>query len=99
MTVKITTNNHPREILSDIPESARKEFDYIDWEKVEDGNESVSFVYYRGDYWNLNDTEGTFPHDRDWWYVSQSFGFGILFKLVEVDHDTMVVCGTYVIRD
>jgi hypothetical protein len=97
MPVIITTNHQPREILSWIPESARKEHDYIDWEKVESGNESVSFVKYRGEYWNLNTTEGTFPHDNKWWYASQSYGFGILFNLVYIDGEYMVICGTYVI--
>jgi hypothetical protein len=97
MPVKITTNNQPREILDWIPESEQKDFDYIDWNAVKEGANSVSFIKYRGEYYDLNDTEGCFPHDKDWWYISQSFGFGILFNLAEVDGEYMVICGTYVI--
>jgi len=96
--VIITTNHQPREILSWIPEYAQHDFDYIDWIAVMHGRESVSFVKYKGEYYDLNDTEGTFPHDNKWWYVSQSFGFGILFNLTDIDGEYMVICGTYIIK-
>jgi hypothetical protein len=99
MSVKITTNHQPREILDWIPESQQKNFDYIDWTAVMHGRDSVSFVKYRNDYWDLNCTEGSFPHDNDWWYNSQSFGFGILFNVTEIDGEMMVICGTYIISD
>ena len=97
MTVKIITNHHPRFIEDWIPVKYQEEFDYIDWQKVEDGNESVSFVFYRGEYFDVNQSDGVFPHNRDWWYQSVTFGFGYLFKLVEVDGEDMIVCGTYII--
>lgn len=98
MSVKITTNHQPREILDWIPESLQSEFDYINWNAVKEGNDSVSFVKFKGEYYDLNQSEGLFPHDKDWWYNSWSFSVGILFKLVEVDHEYMIVCGTYIVR-
>lgn len=98
MPVSIITNNQPREILSWIPESAQKEHDYINWEAIENGSDSCSFVCYKGTYWNINETEGGFPHGNDWYYISMTYGFGYLFKLVDVENEMMVICGTYIIK-
>ena len=94
MPVKITTDNIPREVLNWIPGENHGEFDYIDWRKVQDGEESVSFVKYKGEYYDLNDTEGVFPADNAWVYISGTFFSGKVFKFPDNDAET-VICGTY----
>jgi hypothetical protein len=98
-TLKIITNNVPRDILWDLPESDRKEFDYIKWSDVDNGIESVAFVNYKGQLYDLNDTEGVFPADRSWFYVSDSFFSGVLFRYPADEFGTydteQIICGRY----
>jgi hypothetical protein len=96
--INIITNNHPREILSDIPVSAAEDFDYIDWSKVMNGQESLSFVKYKGEYYDLNDLEGSFTDSKGerWSYISGSFSFGWCFRYT--DDCYYVVCGVYYTR-
>ena len=97
MPIKITTNNVPREILYDIPASAASDFDYIDWSKVASGESSVSFVKYKGEYYDLGDLEDSFADEKGkWWsYISGSFSFGWCFRYTDDCED--VICGTYYI--
>jgi len=55
MSLKIVTNNQPREIIygCDLPKSKRKDFDYI---KDEDFD-SNPFVFYREDYYDMGEFE------------------------------------------
>lgn len=57
MGLKITTNNVPRDIVEayQLTEKERKEFDYLDWEAIERGEDSASFVRYRGELYILTD--------------------------------------------
>jgi hypothetical protein len=97
--VEIITNNVPREILdaSQLTEAERKDFDYLDWDALEEGRDSASFIRYRGELYDLNDTEGTFPADRRWFYRSDSFFSGVLFRYAPSDTD-YIICGRYYAR-
>ena len=57
MSLKITTNNVPRDIIEShqLTEKERKEFDYLDWEAIERGEDSAYFVRYRGELYSLSD--------------------------------------------
>lgn len=57
MGIKITTNNVPRDIVEayQLTEKERKEFDYLDWSAIERGEDSASFVRYRGVLYSLSD--------------------------------------------
>jgi len=103
VSVTIKTNYHRREVLDSFQLTAEeaKEFDYLDWSKLERGEDSASFVRYRGWVYDLNDTEGTFPEDRRWFYRSDSFFSGVVFMYPasewndqEIDPD-YIICGTY----
>lgn len=98
---KIITNNHRRNVLGDwnLTADEKEEFEYIDWGKCERGEDSVSFVHYRGVLYDLNDIDGNPGQDGIFtgWnaYVSDSFFSGTVFRYVEVDGDFYIVCGRY----
>lgn len=98
--MKIITNNHEREVIDgyQLSPAERAEFDYIDWGKVERGEESPSFARYKGELYDLGDTEGTFPADRRWFYISDSFFSGVLFRYPSDGDDIVanyIICGRY----
>jgi len=108
--MKIITNSVPRDVIHawELTKTERAEFDYLDWEAIEDGRDSADFVRYRGELYNLSDTDSgysTMPPELKGWdaYVSDSFFSGVLFRYpredymgrsVEIDTDR-VVCGRY----
>lgn len=103
MTVKITTNNVPRDIVNgwELTPSERKEFDFLDWEAIEDGRDSAEFFRYRGQLYFL-ESEGR-PEFAPGWhgYLSDSFFSGIVYKFPlqdysDTEHDyERIIVGTY----
>lgn len=59
--VKVKTNNVPRFVLDacELTPDEREEFDYLDWERIEEGSESATFFRYQGTLYEL----GQFTHD------------------------------------
>ena len=51
MSTTIKTNNVPRDVIDawQLTDKERAEFDYLDWDAIEEGNDSASFVRYRGE--------------------------------------------------
>lgn len=94
-TLTIITNNVPRPIVdaSELPLSAHAQFDYLNWPAIERGEESASFIHYKGWWYDLSDTEGIFPPDTRWLFVSDSFFSGVLFRFT--DDFESIVCGRY----
>jgi len=98
--MEIITNNVPRDIIwgYEVSEKDRKEFDYIDWDAVDEGREAIQFARYKGEFYDLNDMEGgwgtQFPEVFKGWdnYRSDSFFSGILVKYVD---DEQVIMGRY----
>lgn len=92
----IITNNVPRDVVDawELTEAERGEFDYLDWEAIEQGRDSASFARYKGQLYDLGDTEGAFPADRRWFYRSDSFFSGVLFRHDSLDPDR-IICGRY----
>jgi hypothetical protein len=86
--VKIVTNNHRREVIDawQLTEAERAEFDYLDWEALERGEDSASFVRYKGELIDLGENEmGYGSPTPDWlagWhgYRSDSFFSGIVWR-------------------
>lgn len=100
--ITIITNSHPRDVLygHDLTETERAEFDYIDWNAVEDGRASAEFARYRGQLYDLNDTEGIPQFARGWdAYISDSYFSGIVFRYprenylgkIEIDTERVIV--------
>lgn len=98
----IITNNVPRQTIDawELTEKERKEFDYLDWSKIEKGEDSATFVRYKGELYDLGDfmqcPDGLF-NPGDWHaYISDTFFSGILVKFVSYRHDDAdVIMGRY----
>lgn len=55
--LQITTNNVPRDILDgfELTPKEREEFDYINWDAIERGEDSASFFRYKGEVYDLGE--------------------------------------------
>ena len=98
--VIIITNNVPRPIIQayELTEDEREEFDYLDWKAIEKGEDSASFVRYKGEVYDLNEFQFmpnvlTF-HGWDG-VLSDSFFSGILVKHMPEANFEEVVMGRY----
>jgi hypothetical protein len=98
--VTIITNNVPRDIIDghELPTELRTtEFDYLAWDKIEQGEESASFIQYKGEWYDLGDfqcaSDAVFPG----WdgYISDTFFSGILLKYVPGTDFEQVIMGRY----
>ena len=67
MSLTIRTNNVPRPIINawELTPEERKEFDYLDWEAIEDGRDSASFFRYRGELYDLSEFVRIVPQGGD----------------------------------
>lgn len=96
--MKIITNNIPRPLLplTDLPEKAREDFDYID------DSYDFRFVQYKGVWYDVYDSTrcpgdeapAATRHVFAGWdgYINDSYFSGVLFKFADED---CVVCATY----
>ena len=98
MTVK--TNNVPRDIIDawELTLREREEFDYLDWEKIEAGEDSASFFRYRGELYDLGEFERwdnpNSPTRAGWdGFTADTYFSGIVVRYV--DECERVVVGTY----
>lgn len=91
----IITNHVPRLMIDayELTAVERKEFDYIDWDRVDEGEISGSFVRYKGWIYDLGDM---MPAPIDGWdaIVNETFFSGALFRYAPNDNDR-VICGRY----
>lgn len=99
-TVKIITNNVPRLLLDsyELSVKEREEFDYLDWDKLEAGEDSATFFRYKGRTYDLSEFMVFSSPDgwHDGWngYSSDSFFSGVVIRMCADDNDRIVV-GTY----
>ncbi len=104
--VTIITNNVPREIIEgwDVPANVREDFDYVDWDAVDRGEDSASFFRYKGEWYDLGDIPSRSPHvptnEPDpfaGWdgLAPDSFFSGILVRLVPEDHYETIIVGRF----
>lgn len=99
--IVVTTNHVPRDLIDawELTEAERAEFDYLDWDAIEDGRDSAEFFRYRGQLYALHEfssdwgiTRGTgLPHWLDRWHghMSDSFFSGMVIRF-PVDQDNPV---------
>ena len=95
MSLKIVTNNQPREIIYgfELPKSKRTDFDYM---KTDEEFNNNQFVKYRGDYYDLNEFMRIENNSdlKDWdGYSSDTYFSGILIKFC--DDNDYVIMGRY----
>lgn len=59
--MSVTTNNVPRLVIDayELTPAERKEFDYLDWARIDAGEDSASFARYRGTLYDLGEFELT----------------------------------------
>jgi hypothetical protein len=88
--LQIITNNVPRDVLEahELSAEERADFDYLDWSAIERGEDSASFVRYKGELLDLGDLERTNslmdPAFSAWdGYRSDSFFSGVLMRWAE----------------
>lgn len=95
----IRTNNVPREIIDgwQLTEKEREQFDYIDWDKIEEGSDSASFFRYKGELYDLHEFMPA-PYPEWNGYQSWSFSNGLFVKFVTRDYDEMVVVAYYYVK-
>lgn len=57
VTVKVVTNNVPRDIIDayELTAEERKQFDYLDWGAIDEGRDSASFFRYKGQLHDLGE--------------------------------------------
>lgn len=99
--IRIKTNNVPRDVIDawELTSDEREQFNYINWEAVEDGSSSPQFIRYRGQLYDLGEfmtTSGLpeFNPLRRWdGYHSDSFFSGLVVRYVN-DFEQVVI-GTY----
>lgn len=102
-TYKVTTNNVPRDVIDAcyLNEDERAEFDYIDWDAIDEGSDSASFVRFKGTLYDLAEFEvwsnPESPLNVGGWHAfrSDTFFSGLLVRYVEEDNNETVVIGTY----
>jgi hypothetical protein len=53
----VRTNNVPRDVLDacDLTTREREDFDYLDWPKIDAGEDSAAFFRYRGHVYDLGE--------------------------------------------
>ena len=104
--IRITTNNVPRPVIDawELSASERQVFDYLDWSAIERGEDSASFVRYRGELYPVSDFSAYYGLSRDaglpaefqgWHgYLSDSFWSGLLIRFTE-DPEYVIVARFY----
>jgi len=65
--LRIITNHVPRDVIEayELTTDERDQFDYLDWPSIDRGEESASFVRYRGELHDLGEFEAVGPRHTD----------------------------------
>lgn len=94
---RVVTNNHLRPIIEayELSESERKEFSYLDWGKIDKGEDSASFVRYKGHLYDIGEfmtTKGASSPLSDWdGYNSDSAYSAVVLRYAQPDCDYVVM--------
>jgi len=93
----ITTNNVPRDVIHacELTAEERAQFDYLDWDAIEDGRNSASFFRYRGELHDLGEFQRwdnpASPTRGNWdGFRSDSFFSGLVVRYCD-DCERVVV--------
>lgn len=96
-TLTIRTNNHPRDVIDafELTLEERKEFDYLDWQAIDRGEDSASFVRYQGELHDLGEFMRVTEALRGWdGYRADAFFFGLVIRYTD-DSGEQVIVGSY----
>lgn len=98
--MKIITNNVPRYVIEahELSEAEREEFDYIDWPAIERGEDSATFMRYKGQLYDLSEfttvtvTIGPYEWLKGWdGWQSDTYFSGTLIKWIGPDFEEVIV--------
>lgn len=101
--VKIITNNVPRDVLDayQLTPKEREEFDYLDWDKIDEGSSSASFVRYKGHLYYLGEFSADYgiskgaglPAHLSRWdaYMADSAFSAVVIRWVGNEFDQVIV--------
>jgi hypothetical protein len=107
MGIRIITNNQPRPIVDpwELTPTEREKFDYLDWQAIENGTDSATFLRYKGELYSLSEFStdwgitkgGGLPECFKGWdgYLSDSFWSGLLVKF-DPDYPEYVIVARFV---
>jgi hypothetical protein len=92
--IRVVTNHVPRDVIdaSELTADERLEFDYLDWEALEDGRDSASFLRYKGELYDLGEFRSSIIPGWDG-YRPDSFFSGLVVRYC--DDFERVVVGRY----
>jgi hypothetical protein len=100
--MKVITNHQPRLIIdaNQLTPAERKDFDYLDWAAIDQGEGDAEFFRYRGDLHDLGEFTASVSHDgapglpsalTGWdGYRADSFFSALVVKVTD-DHDHVIV--------
>jgi hypothetical protein len=93
MTMTIVTNNVPRDVLGahDLTPAEREQFDYLNWEAIERGEDSASFIRFRGSLYDLGEFEHTTGPNLSGWDGMQVDSFFSAVLIRYVDNERVIV--------
>ena len=95
--MKVTTNHVPRPIIDawELTPAEREDFGYLAWDAIDKGEDSASFVRYRGSLYDLGEFSRDYGITKDaglpdalarWdGYLSESFFSAVVVRYVHGD--------------
>lgn len=92
----IRTNNVPRFTIDafELTSTEREEFDYLNWDAINKGEDSATFFQYKGQLHDLSQfMKCGHAFGLEGWegYFSDSMFSGVLFKWAGADFDEVIV--------
>lgn len=97
--ITVKTNRIPRPVIDavELSPDERKEFDYLDWQAIDNGEDSASFFRYKGCLYDLGEFVRIEPGSSllPYWhgYNGDSYFSGTLVR--SVDGGESVIVGRY----